>query len=83
MKKLIIAFSFMLFVGSLAAANSMEQPIKKVVTVESNKQTKGKTSKSEGEPCVKCIWWPGGGCCGAGETCEEALDCLILCLQGD
>ena len=80
MKKLMIAFSFMLFVGSLAAANNVEQPIQKVSTVESTRQEKDKTTKvlTTNESCVICLWWPGGGACGAGEDCAEALKCLLM-----
>ena len=52
MKKLMIAFSFMLFVGSLAAANNVEQPIKKVATVESKEQEKGKSTKEVYKHCT-------------------------------
>ena len=81
MKKLMIAFSFMLFVGSLAAANNVEQPVQKVATVASNVLTKEKSEKADLDPCVLCIHWHGGYACGAGETCSEALTCLIMCLE--
>ena len=76
----MIAFSFMLFVGSLAAANNVEQPIKKVATVESKEQEKGKSTKevATNDVCTICVWWPGGGACGAGEDCAEALKCLLM-----
>ena len=80
MKKLMIAFSFMLFVGSLAAANNMEQPILKVVTVESKEQEKGKFTEAvaTNDVCTICVFWKGGGACGSGEDCKEALECLLM-----
>ena len=78
MKKLMIAFSFMLFVGSLAAANNMKQPVQKLAKVEFTEQEKDKQIKVATDVCTICTWWPGGGACGSGEDCAEALLCLLM-----
>ena len=76
----MIAFSFMLFVGSLAAANNVEHPIQKVAAVESKNQTKEKISKSEGDPCTVCYEFSNGRTCSTGATCAEAETAVRITL---
>lgn len=53
--------------GFVNAANAVETP-----RIE---------SKASTDVCTICVWWPGGGACGSGETCAEALTCLLISLE--